>query len=324
MSAALHQIMLDPARRDPRGVVGLGLALSIGLVLVASWAVLAPLGALRLAALAACGAGAVASAQRARRRVEHALVFDAEAALLTGFASLFARERRLPYLRIRELERSREGGHPLLVITLERAWRPVCVGGPRAAAGAVEAAHRELRARIAALADGSTRLARIDAARRAPVTRPPWVTLAGVGSFAVLFAALGGPDPLRFATCELLLLALGLSAEGCVGSLHTLRLLGLASATGLLCAWAWGGGVEGTAVSLAFGLVGLLAYLRAFRSGVLPLTLRPAVDASLGIGLALLLAAARAAEPAALATFGVALVASPLLLRGWPAQGAPN
>ncbi len=322
MSARTARLVLDPARRDPRGVIGLGLALSVGLVLVLCWAVLAPLGTLRPAALAACGAGAFACLFRARRRVEHALVFDADAALLTGAAALFARQRRLPYRRIRELERSSAGGHSQLAITLARAWRPVLVGGPRADAGAVEAAQHELRARIAALPDGSNRLARIDAARRA-VARPPWVTLTGVASLAVLFAALGGRDPLRFASCELLLLALGRSAEGCVGSLHTLRLLGLASAAGWLCAFAWGGGVEGAAVSLAFGLVGLLAYLRAFRVRSLPLRLRPAVDASLGIGLVLLIGAARGAEPAALAAFGVALFASPLLLRGWPAEGAP-
>jgi hypothetical protein len=205
-------------------------------------------------------------ARRASGR-EHAAVFEPEGLRVEGG---FAPRRRVAYRAVHGLERAGAwlwvGCGPL----------PVGLGGRDVPAARLAALEAELRARIAALPDGASRLARLDARRPA---RPhfPWLALALVAALAL---ALAGAFRFMLATDLLLALGLGLVAERWLGRLPLLA-SGLAAA--LAAAWLerpaeWLGLASLAARVLPASWIGLLAFARLRRERELSVLARSAFD----------------------------------------------
>ena len=248
-------------------------------------------------------------AERGGRGV-YAVLLDDEAMRVEGGPRLA--RRRVPYRRVYGLERA---GAWLWVGT---GLVPVVLGGDAVPCEQLARLEAALRTRVAALPDGTARLARFDA-RRSTRLRFPWLTAALGLAFALSSGQVAGPPELpRFATNLLLLLSLGLLLEPWLGSLRALA----SGALALLVASVGASGGIGFALAplaLALGWAGALAFTRLRREAVLGVRFRSALDGGALLGLALV-AHALASAPggagllfAGLAGFSVA----PLLLRGW-------
>jgi hypothetical protein len=246
-----------------------------------------------------------------------AVVLDDEALVVEGVA--VRKRRSVPYRRVYGLE------HAGAWLWVGVGLVPVALGGedvPSEQLARVEAA---LRARVGALPDGASRLARFDA-RRSVRLRFPWLT-AGLGlAFVLAFASGAGThETPRFATHLLLLLSLGLLAEPWLGSLRTLA----SGAAALLAASALPGhpiGLTLAPLALALGWAGSLVFARLRREPVLGVRFRSALDSGA------LLVVALAAHALSLASGGAALTlaglagfaVAPLLLRGWQEGSVPR
>lgn len=250
-------------------------------------------------------------------RGSYAVVLDDEALVVEGAAR--RRRRHIPLRRVYGLERA--GSWLWVGVGLV----PVALGGAQVRSEQLARLEAALRARIGALPDGLSRLARFDA-RRSVRLQFPCLTL-GLGLiFALIFALEPGQQAtLRFWTNLLLLLGLGLLAEPWLGSLRT-----LASGTAaLLVASALPGrdiGLVLTPLALALGWAGSLVFVRLCREPALGVRFRSALDSGA------LLALALAAHALALASDGASLLLAgltgfgiaPLLLRGWREGSAPR
>jgi len=243
-------------------------------------------------------------ARRASGR-EHALVLEPDGFRVEGGSTP---RRRVTYASVYGLER-----------TGARLWVgaglvPVVVRGG-ATPGALEQAETALRARIAALPDGTARLARLDA-RHTPRARLPWLAPAVALALAAVLAA---SVPLALATLAALLfaLALGLLAERWLGA-RPLLVCGVAALLAAGLAERPAGLVELAplaAPALASGWLGLLACARLFRERTLAVRERSAFDLALPLGLAFALTVlAWGANPLALALGGAAGLAAGLLV----------
>lgn len=247
----------------------------------------------------------------------HAVVLDDEAIVVEGGALL--KRRRIPYLRLYGLERA--GAWLWVGVGL----LPVVLGGEDVPSEQLARVEVALRARVGALPDGASRLARFDA-RRTVRLQFPWLTAVLCLAFVLVFALEpGGHETLRFATNLLLLASLGLLAEPWLGALRTLA----SGAAALLVASALLGDGIGLALAPlapALGWAGSLVFARLRREPVLGVRCRSALDSGALLLVALAAHALSLASGGAglllagLAGFGIA----PLLLRGWREESAPR
>jgi len=202
---------------------------------------------------------------------------------------------------------------------------PVALGGEDVPSEQLARLEGALRARIGALPDGASRLARFDA-RRAARPQFPWLTAALCLGFALVFGfASGTQETLRFTTNLLLLASLGLLAEPWLGATRTFA----SGALALLTASALPGDGIGLALAPlapALGWAGSLVFARLHREPVLGVRFRSALDSGA------LLVVALGAHALSLASGGAGLLLAglagfgigPLLLRGWQEGSAPR
>jgi hypothetical protein len=252
-------------------------------------------------------------------RGAYAIVLDDESFVVEGVARLG--RRRVPYLRVYGLERA--GAWLWVGVGLV----PVALGGEDVPSEQLARLEAALRARIGALPDGASRLARFDA-RRTLRLQFPWLTAALCLGFALVSVsglASGTQETLRFTTNLLLLLSLGLLAEPWLGATRTF----VSGALALLTASALSGDGIGLALAPlapALGWAGSLVFARLRREPVLGVRFRSALDS------AALLVVALGAHALSLASGSAALLLAglvgfgigPLLLRGWQEGSAPR
>jgi hypothetical protein len=238
---------------------------------------------------------------------DHAALFEPDGLRIEGG---FAPRRRVPYRSVYGLERAGTW------LWLGSGILPVGLGGRDVPAAQLDAVEAELRARIAALPDGTRRLARLDARRTARL-HLPWLcpALALVCGAA---PASGAESPLALATQLMILLAFGLPAERWLGPMPLLAsgLVGVSSAA-LVSPRLVAGFPLPLAPALSAAWIGLLAFVRLRREAGLPVLARSAFEWLAPLALAL--AVCGVASGAGALTLGLAALAgfaaAPLVLR---------